>query len=64
MHVGVRQAKRELEYAKYQLSSLISLVLYEDTHMLTLNKNRALSSIECIIEVMEELKELVESIND
>lgn len=63
MHVGVVQTKKDLEYGKYHYESLLALVRYDDTtKMMELNKNRALSSIELLEEILKDTKDFINSL--
>lgn len=62
MHIGARQSKKELEYGKHLYKSLIALVNYDDVDIIKLNKIRALSSIECVEEILADFKEFVNSL--
>lgn len=60
MNLAMRQTQIELDYAKYNLLSLISLFSYDDKSMIQLNKTRAISSIDCIMETLKNTKEYIE----
>lgn len=61
--IGIEQSKRELDYARHQLNSLIALFSYDKADaMIKMNRTRALSSIDCIIEVMQDAKEYIEKV--
>ena len=60
MNVGIKQTQRELDYAKYNLLGLISLFSYDKPTMVQMNKIRAISSIDCIIEILQDTKEYIE----
>ena len=50
---------RGLEVAKYQYESLIALLNYKSDRMLELNKLRAISSIEILVNELTDLKEIL-----
>lgn len=62
MHVGVMQSKKDLEYGKFQYESLLALVKYDDVNMIKSNKTRALSSVECVEEILLDFKEFINSL--
>jgi hypothetical protein len=51
------KALRGLDFAKYHYNSLIALLGYKNDGMIKLNKVRAISSIDLIIDELKELKE-------
>lgn len=64
MHVGVVQTRKDLEYGKYHYESILALVRYDDTtKMLEFNKERALSSIELVEEILRDTKEFINSLD-
>lgn len=59
--VGTEQSRRELDYARYHLNSLVALFSYDKADsMIELNKTRALCSIDCIMEILNDTKEYIE----
>lgn len=48
---------RGLDFSRYCHNEIIALLRYRNDRMLELNKTRAISSIDIIINTMEELKE-------
>lgn len=55
------QSRRDLDYAKYQLNTLIALFNYDNAEaMIGLNKTRALCSIDCVLETLEDIKGKIE----
>ena len=54
MHKGIEQCQKDLDYGKSQYDTLIALFSYGD-------KNRALTTIDCLEEMLKDIKELIES---
>lgn len=61
MHKGIEQCQKDLDYGKSQYDTLIALFSYGDKNMIKYNKNRALTTIDCLEEMLKDIKELIES---
>ena len=61
MHKGIEQCQKELDYGKFQYDTLVVLFSYGDKNIIVYNKSRALTTIECLEEILKETKELIES---
>lgn len=55
------EVSKHLDFAKHNMNGLVALFGYKSNSMLFANKTRALSMVDCIIDIMTELKE---EIND
>lgn len=62
MNIKYAQCRRDLDYSRYQLNSLIALFSYNDLGMMKLNKTRALCSLDCIKNMVNEVEEYIDSL--
>lgn len=62
MSIEYTQCRRDLDYSRHQLNSLIALFSYNDLGMMKLNKTRALCSLDCIKTMVNEVEEYINSL--
>jgi len=55
----IEEINRELDFARHNLNCLIALFGYKRNSMVWLNRSRAISCIDCIIDIMNGLKEAI-----
>lgn len=53
------EVNRSLDFARYNMNSLVALFGYKSNSMVYNNKTRVLSMADCIIDIMTELKETI-----
>lgn len=55
------EVNNDLDFAKHNLNGLIALFGYGSNAMIWQNKTRAICMVDCIIELMKELKETLKN---
>lgn len=57
----ITEANKKLDFASYNMNTLVALFGYNDNAMIWYNKERALCMVDCIIDIMTELKEIIKN---
>ncbi len=57
----IKEVSANLDFAKHNLNGLIALFGYEKNSMIYANKTRALCMADCIIDIMTDLKRIIEN---
>lgn len=57
----INEVNTNLDFAKHNMNGLIALFGYKSSSMIRNNKTRALCMIDCVIDIMNELKETIKN---
>ena len=57
----IQEVNNNLDFAKHNMNGLVALFGYENNSMIWNNKTRALCMVDCIIDIMTELKETIKN---